>query len=221
MWKTITALTAITILTACGGSRDASSYPEAEDPQNAQYTVSKLGIAVTPSASDAGMVRLEAISDTIIRVTAAAPGDDFYRAKSLMIDGDAGSVPFETEIVDGAVRLSTQELTAAVRLEDGKVTFLTAEGEELLAENPSRNFTPTIIEGKDFFRIHQTFASDPDEGFYGLGQHQNGQMNFNGFVSLYRICSPRLSPLPIGIGIVSTGQRAKLPGAVSDRRSFR
>ncbi|RFB04583.1 glycoside hydrolase family 31 protein [Parvularcula marina] len=180
MWKTITALTAITILTACGGSKDASSSPEAEEPQNAQYTVSKLGITVTPSASDAGMVRLEAISDTIFRVTAAAPGDDFHRAKSLMIDGDAGSVPFETEIVDGAVRLSTQELTAAVRLEDGKVTFLTADGEELLAENPSRNFTPTIIEGKDFFRIHQTFASDPDEGFYGLGQHQNGQMNFNG-----------------------------------------
>ncbi len=36
------------------------------------------------------------------------------------------------------------------------------------------------IDGQDFYEVRQQFNPGTDEAFYGLGQHQNGQMNYNG-----------------------------------------
>ena len=37
-----------------------------------------------------------------------------------------------------------------------------------------------VGEGQPFLAITQQFNRGTDEGFYGLGQHQNRQMNYNG-----------------------------------------
>ena len=34
--------------------------------------------------------------------------------------------------------------------------------------------------GEKFVAVRQRFNRGTDEGFYGLGQHQNRQMNYNG-----------------------------------------
>ena len=41
-------------------------------------------------------------------------------------------------------------------------------------------FAPATAEGKPWLSISQQFNRGTDEGFYGLGQHQYGQMNYNG-----------------------------------------
>ena len=60
------------------------------------------------------------------------------------------------------------------------VSFLDAKGGVRLAERDSGVFEPVKIEGKDYYSIQQVFNPGTDEAFYGLGQHQNGQMNYNG-----------------------------------------
>ena len=62
----------------------------------------------------------------------------------------------------------------------GNVSFRNAAGEAVLAESGAPVFTPTSAEGQPFLAITQQFNRGTDEGFYGLGQHQNRQMNYNG-----------------------------------------
>ena len=52
-------------------------------------------------------------------------------------------------------------------------------GKPLLAER-ARTFTPTKVEGRDYYSIRQRFASSDDEAFYGTGLHQQGWMNLKG-----------------------------------------
>jgi alpha-D-xyloside xylohydrolase len=71
-------------------------------------------------------------------------------------------------------------VTAEVALSNGAVRFLDAQGKPLLGERDRGTFVPVKIEGKDLYRVHQLFNPGTDEAFYGLGQHQNAQMNYNG-----------------------------------------
>src|SRR5262249_23509056 len=70
---------------------------------------------------------------------------------------------------------------AEVSLDSGKVVFRDKQGERVLSELPGgRHFTPVAVQGQELYSIRQQFESPADEAFYGLGQHQNGQMDYKG-----------------------------------------
>src|SRR5690606_27106461 len=63
------------------------------------------GLVVRPSADGAADVRLQVVSDRIIRVT-ADPDGDFARSRSLMRVEREGAVPqFEASEADGKLRV--------------------------------------------------------------------------------------------------------------------
>lgn len=80
---------------------------------------------------------------------------------------------------DAAVILKAKQISAAVSLATGQVKFYRANGEIFLNQS-SENLTPVNIEGKPFLAIKQGFNAGTKDAFYGLGQHQNSQMNLNG-----------------------------------------
>ena len=55
-----------------------------------------------------------------------------------------------------------------------------ATGQTDLAESAPGTLAPVTVDGVPFYTIHQQFNRGTDEGLFGLGQHQNGQMNYNG-----------------------------------------
>src|SRR5207253_5055248 len=55
-----------------------------------------------------------------------------------------------------------------------------ASGRPQLAEYGTPGFTPVTFEGTPFLSIRQQFNRGTNEGLFGLGQHQLGQMNYNG-----------------------------------------
>ncbi|HEX7761170.1 MAG TPA: TIM-barrel domain-containing protein, partial [Caulobacteraceae bacterium] len=115
----------------------------------------------------------------MIHVT-ATPGASLDLPASLMVTAVPAHVPFTVTSTQGRVVLHTDKITAEVTLSAGAVTFRDAAGKAVLTESPRAAFTPERIEGQDFFAVHQQFNPGTDEAFYGLGQHQNGQMNYNG-----------------------------------------
>ena len=138
------------------------------------------GIVVVPADAVAKRVRLAVISDRIIRVT-AVPGDSLELRGSLMaVPATAPQAAFSTTTAPGKVILKTAQVTAEVALATGVVTFLDAAGNRVLAERDRGAFEPVTIAGGSFYRIRQQFNPGTDEAFYGLGQHQNAQMNYNG-----------------------------------------
>ena len=80
----------------------------------------------------------------------------------------------------GHVTLSTPRVSADVDLANGNVSFRDAAGRAIAEESGPAGFAPVTIEGRPYVAIRQQWNRGTDEGLFGLGQHQNGQMNYNG-----------------------------------------
>jgi len=68
-------------------------------------------------------------------------------------------------------------LTVTLNTENGIITYAKTDGTVLLKENEnSKPFTPMKDADRDAYTVYQGFITDKEEGLYGLGQLQNGQM---------------------------------------------
>ncbi len=148
---------------------------------NENYEKTGDTIVVTPRDSQTKKIKLQVLSDKIIRVTATA-NDDFSEDTSLVVLRPASTFnEWESEEKDGLITITTASLKATVSVTSGEVSFYDLSGNLLLQEqeNGGKSFTPVDTD-PDHFSIRQVFESPDDEAFYGLGQHQNRQMNLKG-----------------------------------------
>lgn len=75
--------------------------------------------------------------------------------------------------------LSLKGLKVQVAVSDGRVSFLSADGKEILGEEGSQ-IQPSVVQGEKTYVSTQTFHSLSDEYLYGLGQFQDGYLNVRG-----------------------------------------
>jgi alpha-D-xyloside xylohydrolase len=141
------------------------------------YKRTDTGIIVSPASGPA--VELQSYGDGIIRVTQAGP-ITAAAPPSLMVRAKPVSDGFTVSEMPGTVTLSTGSAFADVNLATGTVRFRNAAGQAVLEQSGSPSFKPVTAEGAPWLTISQQFNRGTDEGFYGLGQHQFGQMNYNG-----------------------------------------
>jgi alpha-D-xyloside xylohydrolase len=143
------------------------------------YSKTETGIAVAPDEGPERTVRLQVYGDSLIRVT-AVPAEEIDIPASLMVTAEPQGGGFSVSEGPGTVTLRTTSASAEVDLANGNVTFRDAAGNVVLAESGPAAFAPVTAEGQPFLAVGQQFNRGTDEGFYGLGQHQNRQMNYNG-----------------------------------------
>jgi alpha-D-xyloside xylohydrolase len=138
-------------------------------------------------------LKVQVCRERIVRVL-YAPDPGFFARETLMIEGSpCRETPWRLTAGDGEVTLATAALAARVRLDDGAVTFLDRDGQVLLAERRGgKTLEPALVQGETTFHVGAQFqATDGEpahgEAFYGLGQHQNGLMDYRGHsVDLYQ-----------------------------------
>ena len=151
---------------------------------------------VSPAKADGiRRIRLEAVTDRIIRVRATAE-DKFPEKQSLIIVPQTGKKPSaKVTKSDGSVVLQTKQLKAHIDRNTGHITFYDNSGTLLLKEADrgtsikpfrvpereigvaQRKLTEAELNG---YSWQLTFDSPSNEAFYGLGQHQSGDMNYKG-----------------------------------------
>lgn len=136
------------------------------------------GVVVTPDSGPAKRVRVLVYGPDRFRVS-AVPGAELALPESLMVVASPGG-EFTVTQANGIVTVKAARASAEIDLDDGEVRFRDAAGKLTLEEAPRAGFTPVELEGERFVAIRQQFNRGTDEGFYGLGQHQNRQMNHNG-----------------------------------------
>ncbi|MEP6556668.1 MAG: TIM-barrel domain-containing protein, partial [Ferruginibacter sp.] len=127
-------------------------------------------------------VKLEVVSDNIIRVI-AAPGREIAAAQSLVtIYSKKFDLSWNVVSSKETLTLKTKKLTAIVDLKTGAVSFLDNSGKKILIEKPTggRSFQSAIFDGRRHYHLTQTFQTTDDDAWYGLGQHQDGIMNYKG-----------------------------------------
>jgi alpha-D-xyloside xylohydrolase len=134
------------------------------------------GMLVT---TDAGLkVRVLAFADGTFRVTEASDPADAPKSYMVVVEAD-GAPQFASH--GESASLTMPQSRAVVRLADGQLSVFDTAGKPLLEEYaPARRLDPVTIEGQRFLKTRVQFNRGTDEGLYGLGQHQNRQMDYNG-----------------------------------------
>jgi alpha-D-xyloside xylohydrolase len=102
------------------------------------------------------------------------------RAPSLMAPSPPSAGRYDVVERGDAVIVKAARATAEISRATGAVRFLDPAGAVLLAEAGAPRFAATSADGKPFVTVTQQFNRGTDEGLYGLGQHQNTQMDMNG-----------------------------------------
>ncbi len=147
--------------------------------------IERLSDGVIIRLADGGetkAIRLRVISKQIIQVI-ASPSDTFPRSASLMVlDGASEKTDWNLVESEDEITVVTPAIRASVSRTGGEVVFKDPSNAPILREQEGggKSFTAVDLEGKRSYQIRQVFESPDDEAFYGLGAHQNGQMNYKG-----------------------------------------
>jgi alpha-D-xyloside xylohydrolase len=141
------------------------------------YQRTPTGVVVRPDTGSVKELRLNVITEAIIQVVGV---DDPARPQieSLMAVARP-SGRFTVKAGPDAVTLDAGKASARVSLKDGLVTFFDAKGAAVLT-TARADIRPVLIEGKPYVTTFAQFNKGTTEAFYGLGQHQNAQMDLNG-----------------------------------------
>lgn len=148
------------------------------------YIIINGGIEVSIDHSLSGVkkIRLQPVSDQIIHVTQIAEGD-FKADRSLMaVKQTIPTAVCTFEELQNTIVLNTASLQVIVSTETGLLTYKDLQGNVLLAQNnlPSTALVPKVFNGEPSYQVSQWFDAKKDEAYYGLGQHQQGIMNYRG-----------------------------------------
>ena len=126
-----------------------------------------------------GKMELQILSDDIIRVR-CAPADTFPTRESVsVIRRDCQPVHFSITDNKTSVDVSTGEIKAEVDKTTGAVAFYDNKDRLLLQEAANgKSMVDTTIAGEKTWTAEEKFLSPKDEALYGLGQFQDGIMNW-------------------------------------------
>ena len=145
-------------------------------------------------AGGARVVRLQVVSDNIIRVQATSEAQ-LPKKQSLMIVKQTAKPKFTVSEDDDVVTIKAACVTAKVDEASGRVEFFDKDGKSLLKEaEEGKTFKPFRVPdreiGVDVAKVPEAqrngltwrmlFDSPREEAFYGLGQHQSEELNMKG-----------------------------------------
>ena len=140
-------------------------------------------------------IRLQVISDKIIRVQATAE-QSFRNKTSLIIVPQKAEVQYKVEEQGGNLVITTAAMRAVLNETTGHISFYDLKGNVLLNEvaQGGKTFKPFTVPdreiGVDIAKVPENqkhgwswralFDSPDNEAFYGLGQHQSEELNMKG-----------------------------------------
>jgi alpha-D-xyloside xylohydrolase len=158
--------------TGVGGT---TSLNCATPPTSTAYAVDTTGVTFTIGS---GRLRLQVCKEDIMRVeytsTSTIPAKT-----SLSVSATWGTTPFCVSEAAGAVTITTTRMKAKVVLSTGVVSYTDLSDAVILAES-SKSTTAATVEGTSTFKVATTFSSPSTEALYGMGQHQDSNMNLKG-----------------------------------------
>jgi alpha-D-xyloside xylohydrolase len=128
-----------------------------------------------------GVLRLVVMQESVIRVTYAAGATIPELHSSSVVMKPKVGVKWTLAQTRDAVTLATAAVRVRVDRRTGAVEFLDVAGKTILTESADgREISPAIQPGVEGTLVRQAFVLAPDEGIYGLGQHQQGVWNYRG-----------------------------------------
>ncbi len=129
-----------------------------------------------------GTLRLQVLSDTVIRV-AFAPEAAFLSRQSIdVLPHEQAKTEWKSTTSPAEVILTTSKLQVHVNRSTGQVKFEDTAGRPILSESDSgRSLEAATVQGDKTFHVQQQWQPNSDESLYGLGQQQLGIVDIKGY----------------------------------------
>jgi alpha-D-xyloside xylohydrolase len=168
------------LLAFAGACSSGPQEAPAAKSQRVNWQRTENGVVVRLASGQPRTVRLQVMTGSIIRVT-ATPADSLNLPASLMVVATPlKDIKFDVSVQNDVLSLKTANAAADVSLISGKVKFRDASGRVVLDAYNGGEFTQVKVDDHDLYAVRQQFNRGTDEDLYGLGQHENGQYNYNG-----------------------------------------
>ena len=146
-----------------------------------QYAQSPDGITATVGNEH---VQISVCRPGVIHFLAAPEKLSTLQPKPWMLEGkdSCPGAKFTVSQESDVAFVTTDVLKVGLSLKWGNVQYRTMASQSLLQERNSipRTYEAVDLNGDRTFHVEDRFSPDFDEGFYGLGQHQNGLFNYRG-----------------------------------------
>lgn len=130
-----------------------------------------------------GALRLQALTPHIFHVT-YSPTGVFPAPRVPAVIGHFAPLALKVTADVQKVTAAAGLMQAQVDRKSGALRFLDASGKAFLSETPGgRSMTPITLDGptpEAAYKSEQRFVLPADESIYGLGQHQDGLMDYRG-----------------------------------------
>ena len=143
------------------------------DSWSQSYQKTDMGIKTVINSAG---VEIQFYSPSMVRVLKWPEGNTFKK-ESLSVIKTPQKTSFRIKQSGDELSLKSDILQVVLNLKNGKISFFTLKGEQLLSEKERGvMFTDFNDAGVKTYSVFQSFILDKDEAIYGLGQQQNGKM---------------------------------------------
>jgi alpha-D-xyloside xylohydrolase len=126
------------------------------------------------------IVKAQFYSKNMVRVTKWLPGTLPDSTSLVVIHKSLPELKIAINESNNAVSLSSENLKIIVSKKDGHIEYFSKDNIVILKETGGPTISSVEYEYEKAFSIKQKFELSADEGIYGLGQHQDGYMNYRG-----------------------------------------
>lgn len=142
--------------------------------QEFQKTSSGIKTAISGKQTD---IEIQWFGPNTLRVLKTPQGKSVKKESLSVIAHPKNSGIKITTHGNGCIVMTSQTLTVTLNPQTGIITYAKPNGDTLLIEQENvKAFTPINDAGRSTYNIYQGFTTSKEEGLYGLGQLQNGQM---------------------------------------------
>jgi Alpha-glucosidases, family 31 of glycosyl hydrolases len=125
-------------------------------------------------------VEVQFYASNLVRVVKWPSGTTPDSSSLIVMQKALPDINLQFNYNDAAISISSEKLHLLISKKSGTIEFLSPGNEIILKENGKAVFAPTSVKNERAYSIKQQFQLTPDEGIYGLGQHQYGYMNYRG-----------------------------------------
>ncbi len=146
------------------------------NPEKMMYTKLENGIHIQKNNQTELIIQV--CTDQIIHVQ-HTPTDTTPDHPSLVVTHEWEPIQFKIKQTDGKIILSTKSLKLEIDTTDFKIKYFDLKNNTLLEENGNK-IVPISLMGEAAYSVLQSWKLSKEEAIYGLGQHQDGHMNFRG-----------------------------------------
>ena len=190
------------VLASCQTKSPAAKAPPVNQPLPVQRI--QNGVQLNTAALN---VKVQFYADDTVRVIKWLPGGTSEKSSLVVIQTNLPDLDIHFQENAKTITLGSGKITLQLSKSDGAIQYLTTDNHVILKEQGGGIIAPVKIEHEEkAFSIQQNFKLTPDEGIYGLGQHQSGYMNYRGHtVKLVQANTEAVTPFLIstrGYGVL-------------------